>query len=152
LSFKDILRFIGIGLTFCAVLGVLLLIFIWYGSYSDKVEQRIAAYDAVIDYANNKVSIGFDLRDTDTIIAKPADSESCPSERRFWVGFRSHSCWTVEYPTTEKTYRWFVDLRKGQKVRRMAFDHKKRAWVEVEVYEYHVESLPSSYPQSQGRK
>ena len=28
-------RFIGIGLTFCAVLGVVLLVFIWYGSYSD---------------------------------------------------------------------------------------------------------------------
>jgi len=149
--FEGPLRFIGIGLTFCAVLGVVLLVFIWYGSYSDKVEQKIAAFDAVKDYANNKVSIGFDLRDTDTMIAKPSDSESCPSESRFWVGFRSHPCWIVEYPTTEKTYRWFVDLRNAQKVRRMGFDHGKRAWAEVEVYEYHVESLPSIYPQSGGR-
>lgn len=149
LPFKDDLkRFIGIALTFCAVVGIVLLLFIWYGSYSDKLEQEIAAYDAVIDYANNKVSIGFELRDTDTMIAKPSDSESCPSESRFWVGFRSHPCWIVEYPTTEKTYRWLVDLRNPQKVRRMGFDHGKRAWVEVEVYEYHVESLPSISPQS----
>jgi len=132
-------------------LGVILLIFIWYGSYSDKLEQEIAASDAVIDYANNKVSIGFDLRDTDKIIAKPSDSESCPSEGRFWVGFRSHPCWIVEFPTKEKTYRWFVDLRNAQKVRRMGFDHEKRARVEVEIYEYHVESLPSFYPQSEDR-
>jgi hypothetical protein len=149
--FQGPLKFIGIGLTFCAVLGVVLLIFIWYGSYSDKLEQEIAAYDAVIDYANNKVSIGFDLRDTDKIIAKASDSESCPSEGRFWVGFRSHPCWIVEFPTKEKTYRWSVDLRNGQKVRRMGFDHKERAWLEGEVYEYHVESLPPPYPSSQGR-
>lgn len=100
--------------------------FILYGSYSDKLEQEVAAYDTVIDYANNKVRIGFDLRDTDTMIAKPSDSESCPSEDRFWVGFRSHPCWIVEYPTKGKTYRWFVDLRNAQKVRRTGFDHKKK--------------------------
>jgi hypothetical protein len=151
-SFKELPRFVGIGLTFCAVLGAILLIFIWYGSYGDKLEQKIAAYDAVIDYANNKVSIGFDLRDTDNIIATPSDSESCPSESRFWVGFRSHRCWILEYPTKGKTYRWFVDLRNARKVRRMAFDHKKREWVEVETYEYHVESLPSFFPQSEERR
>jgi hypothetical protein len=109
------------------------------------MDKELAAYDAVIDYANNKASIGFDLKDTDPITVKPSDSESCPSEGRFWVGFRYHPCWIAEYPTKEKTYRWFVDLRNPENVRRMGFDHKKRAWVEVEVYEYHVESLPSSY-------
>ena len=147
--FQGPLKFIGIGLTFCAVLGVVILIFIWYGSYSDKLGQEVAAYDAVIDFANNKVRIGFDLRDTDKMIATPYDSESCPSESRFWVGFRSHPCWIVEFPTKEKIYRWSVDLRNAQKVRRMGFDHKKGEWVEVEVYEYRVESLPSAYPQSQ---
>jgi hypothetical protein len=147
--FQGPLKFIGIGLTICAVLGVVLLIFIWYGSYSDKLGQEVAAYDAVIDFANNKVRIDFDLRDTDKMIATPSDSESCPSESRFWVGFRSHPCWIVEFPTKEKTYRWSVDLRNAQKVRRMGFDHKKGEWVEVEVYEYRVESLPSVYPQSQ---
>jgi hypothetical protein len=148
-QFEGPLKVIGIGLTFCVVIAVVFVVFIWYGSYGEKLETEVAVYGAVINYANNKVSIGFNLRDTDPIIVKPSDSESCPSESRLWVGFRHHPCWIVEYPTKEKTYRWFVDLRNPQKVQRMVFDHKKGEWVEIEVYEYHVESLPSVYPQSQ---
>jgi hypothetical protein len=143
---KTSMRFVGFALSFSVALGAVLLLLILYGSHSDSLAQKIAAYDAVIDYANNKVRIGFNLRDTDRMVAKPFDTETCQSENRFWIGFRSHPCWIVEYPTTEKTYRWFVDLRDAQKVQRMGFDHRKQGWVEVEVYEYHVESLPPVYP------
>ena len=147
ISLLSVAKYLGVVLACCAVIPVILVLFIWYGTYGDSVQQRVAAYDAVIDYANNKDTIGFTLRDTDTMIAKPADSESCPSESRFVVGFRSHPCWILEHPTSEKTYRWFVDLRHIDKAQRIGFDHKKREWVELEVNEYQVEKLPSSYPQ-----
>jgi hypothetical protein len=109
-TFTGLLRFAGIALSFCSVIGVVLLLFVWYGSYSDKLDRKVAAYDAVIDYANNRSSLGFNLRDTDKIIAKPSESESCPGASRVWgIGFRSYPCWIVEYPTAGKTYRWFVD-------------------------------------------
>jgi hypothetical protein len=34
----------------------------------------------------------------------------------------------------------------------MGFDNEKQAWVEVEVYEYHAQSLPSFYPQSHDKQ
>lgn len=149
LRFKGPLKFIGNALICCAVVGIVLLLFIVFGNHDSQQEN--AAYHAVLDYANNKV-IGLPPGDTDKMKGKPFESESCPSGRRVWgfIRVRAHPCWIVEYPTTFNTYRWFVDLRDPQKVRRRGLDHDKPVW--VEVYEYHVKRLPpfdSLYPQSE---
>jgi hypothetical protein len=122
-------------------------------------EQENAAYHAVLDYASNKtiglppVDLAAGVGDPDkTMIVKPFEGESCPSGKWIygicWV--KVHPCWIVEYPTKFYTYRWFVDLRDPQKVRRRGLDHEKPVW--VEVYEYRVKRLSpfdSFYPQSE---
>lgn len=114
-------------------------------------ENENAAYHAVIDYATHKI-VGLPPGNPDRdMIVKPYESESCPA-KALVLGLkwrRNHPCWIVEYPTSFNTYRWFVDLRDPQKVRRSAFDHGKT--ISGELYEYKVKRLPpfdSFYPDS----
>src|ERR1700722_12828661 len=145
---KGLLKVIGNALVCYAVMGVVLVLFTLFGNHD--AGQENAAYHAVLDYASNK-SIGLPLGDPDKMAVKPFESQSCPSGRRVWglKWVQLHPCWIVEYPTSVNTYRWFVDLRDTQKVRRRGLDHGKPVW--VEIYEYHVKRLPpfdSFYPQS----
>lgn len=155
--FKGFLKLIGNVLICCAIMGVVLLLFTLFGNFDAR--QKNAAYHAVLDYASNKsiglppVDLAAGVGDPDkTMIVRPLEGESCPSGKWiygiWWV--KVHPCWIVEYPTTFNTYRWFVDLRDSQKVRRRGLDHGKPVW--VEIYEYHVKRLPpfdSFYPQSE---
>ena len=151
---NGLLKFIAYALGYLAMIGAMIgalaLLRVLFGNVD--ADQEKAAYYAVLDYASNKV-IALPSGNPDRDMrGKPFESESCPSGRRVWglLWVRVHPCWVVEYPTTFNTYRWFVDLRDSQKVRRRGLDHGKPVW--VEVYEYHVKRLPpfdTFYPQSE---
>ena len=149
-AFKGLLKFVGSMVACCVIMGTVLILFLLFGNF-DKGQEN-AAYHAVIDYASNK-TIGLPAGNPDKYMkGKPYESDSCPSGNRVWGLFwvRSHPCWIVEYPTAFNTYRWFVDLRDPQKVRRKALDGGKQVW--FEQYEYRVKRLPpfdSYYPQSE---
>jgi hypothetical protein len=145
------LKFICYALGYCAMLGavvVLLALFV----VNPDADQEKGAYHAVLDYASNKV-IALPRGDADKdMMVKPYESESCPGWTKV-LGFRwvrSHPCWIAEYRTTFNTYRWFVDLRDPQRVRRKFLVHDRPVW--VEQYEYKVKRLPpfdNYYPQSE---
>jgi hypothetical protein len=155
---KRLLKLIAYALGYFAMLATVVLLLALFVVNPDA-EQENAAYHAVLDYASNKstrlppVDLAAGVGDPDnTMITKPFESESCPGRTKVlglrWV--RSHPCWIVEYPTSFNTYRWFVDLRDPQRVRRRGLDHEKPVW--VEIYEYKVKRLPpfdSFYPQSE---
>src|SRR5216684_6783471 len=132
---RGLLKFMAYAFGYIAMLGAVVLLLALFVANPDAHQEK-AAYHAVLDYASNK-SIGLPTGNPDKdMTVKPFESESCPGSTKVlglrWV--RSHPCWIAEYPTRFNTYRWFVDLRDPQKVRRRGLDHEKPVW--VEVYEY----------------